>query len=151
MITMPLVLAVRMLLGAVPAWPHSRNRGNGPSGGLGLLILLILIVTGPLLAQETPGSQSLLSAHGELRRVNQDAKTFVIKIREGSELLLRFTSETTTGGATSDAPAGGEGLATMLGKHVMVEYQMENRIAVATMVATQSRPSAPANLRVVTR
>lgn len=93
----------------------------------------------------------MLSAHGELRRVNQDAKTFVIKIGEGRELLLRFTGETTTAAATSDANAGGEGLATMLGKHVMVEYQMENRIAVATTVATQSRPSAPGNLRVVTR
>ena len=48
MITILLVLAVLMLLGAVPAWPHSRNWGYGPSGGLGLvlLILLILVVIG---------------------------------------------------------------------------------------------------------
>jgi len=48
MITILLVLAVLMLLGAVPAWPYSRSWGYGPSGGLGLvvLILLILIVTG---------------------------------------------------------------------------------------------------------
>jgi hypothetical protein len=48
MITMLLVLAVLMLLGAVPAWPHSRSWGYGPTGGLGLLvfILLILIITG---------------------------------------------------------------------------------------------------------
>ena len=39
-----------ILLGAVPAWPHSRNWGYGPSGGLGLvlLILLILVLTGRL-------------------------------------------------------------------------------------------------------
>jgi hypothetical protein len=48
MITILIVLAVLMLLGAVPAWPHSRNWGYGPSGGLGLvvLILLILLLTG---------------------------------------------------------------------------------------------------------
>jgi hypothetical protein len=33
---------------AIPAWPHSRSWGYGPSGGLGLvvLILLILLLTG---------------------------------------------------------------------------------------------------------
>jgi Protein of unknown function (DUF3309) len=39
---------VLMLLGAVPAWPHSRNWGYGPSSGLGviLLIVVILLMTG---------------------------------------------------------------------------------------------------------
>jgi hypothetical protein len=48
MITILLVLAVLMLLGAIPAWPHSRRWGYGPSGGLGLvvLILVILLLTG---------------------------------------------------------------------------------------------------------
>ncbi len=48
--TILLVILVLMLLGAFPAWPHSRNWGYGPSGGLGLLviILLILVVTGRL-------------------------------------------------------------------------------------------------------
>ena len=48
MVTILIVLAVLMLLGAIPAWPHSRNWGYGPSGGLGLilLILLILLATG---------------------------------------------------------------------------------------------------------
>lgn len=50
MVTILVVLAVLMLLGAIPAWPHSRNWGYGPSGGLGvvLLILLILLLTGRL-------------------------------------------------------------------------------------------------------
>jgi hypothetical protein len=50
MITILIVLAVLMLLGAVPAWPHSRNWGYGPSGGLGLivLILVILVLSGRL-------------------------------------------------------------------------------------------------------
>ena len=43
-----LVLLFLMLLGAIPAWPHSRNWGYYPSGGLGLvlLIILLLMVTG---------------------------------------------------------------------------------------------------------
>lgn len=43
-----LVILILMLLGAIPAWPHSRNWGYAPSGGLGLIviILIILIVLG---------------------------------------------------------------------------------------------------------
>src|SRR5204863_227478 len=39
-----------MLLGALPAWPHSRRWGYGPTGGLGLvvLILVVLLLTGRL-------------------------------------------------------------------------------------------------------
>jgi hypothetical protein len=49
-ITILLVILVLMLLGAIPAWPHSRSWGYAPSGGLGLvvLILLILMLTGRL-------------------------------------------------------------------------------------------------------
>jgi hypothetical protein len=48
--TILLVILVLMLLGAIPTWPHSRNWGYGPSGGLGLvlIILLILLLTGRL-------------------------------------------------------------------------------------------------------
>ena len=35
--TILLVVLILMLLGAVPAWPHSRSWGYGPSGGLGLI------------------------------------------------------------------------------------------------------------------
>jgi hypothetical protein len=50
MITILLVVAVLMLIGAIPTWPHSRSWGYGPSGGLGLvvLILLVLLLTGRL-------------------------------------------------------------------------------------------------------
>jgi hypothetical protein len=50
MVTILLVILILMLLGAVPAWPHSRNWGYAPSGGLGLvvIILLVLILTGRL-------------------------------------------------------------------------------------------------------
>ncbi len=48
--TILLVLLILFLVGALPAWPHSKNWGYAPSGGLGLvvLILLILILTGRL-------------------------------------------------------------------------------------------------------
>lgn len=48
--TILVVLIVLLLLGAIPAWPHSRKWGYGPSGGLGLvlLILLVLLLTGRL-------------------------------------------------------------------------------------------------------
>ncbi|MEZ0232350.1 MAG: DUF3309 family protein [Methylophilaceae bacterium] len=46
--TILLIILILMLLGALPAWPHSRNWGYGPTGGLGLvvIILLILVLTG---------------------------------------------------------------------------------------------------------
>jgi hypothetical protein len=44
MITVLIVLAVLMLLGAIPTWPHSRNWGYGPSGGLGLVLLIVVIL-----------------------------------------------------------------------------------------------------------
>jgi hypothetical protein len=48
MITFLIVLAVLILLGAIPAWPHSRDWGYGPSGGVSLVlvILVILLLTG---------------------------------------------------------------------------------------------------------
>jgi len=44
MLTILIILAVLMLIGAIPAWPHSRSWGYGPSGGLGLILLIILIL-----------------------------------------------------------------------------------------------------------
>jgi hypothetical protein len=48
--TILLVIVVLLLIGAIPAWPHSRSWGYGPSGGLGLVfvILLILLLLGRL-------------------------------------------------------------------------------------------------------
>ena len=46
--TILLVILILMLLGALPRWSHSRNWGYYPSGGMGLVvvILLILVLTG---------------------------------------------------------------------------------------------------------
>ena len=50
MITILIIVLVLMLLGALPSWPHSRSWGYMPSGTLGivLLILVILLLTGRL-------------------------------------------------------------------------------------------------------
>ncbi len=39
-----LIVLILLLLGAVPAWPHSRNWGYAPSGGLGLILLIVIIL-----------------------------------------------------------------------------------------------------------
>jgi hypothetical protein len=44
MVTILIVLVVLMLVGAIPAWPHSRNWGYGPSGGLGLILLVVVLL-----------------------------------------------------------------------------------------------------------
>jgi hypothetical protein len=48
--TILLIVLVLVLLGVIPAWPHSRGWGYGPSGLVGviLLVLLILVLTGRL-------------------------------------------------------------------------------------------------------
>ena len=48
--TVLLIVLVLMLIGAVPAWPHSRGWGYAPSGGLGLvlIIVVVLLLTGRL-------------------------------------------------------------------------------------------------------
>jgi len=48
--TILIIVLVLMLLGALPAWPHSRQWGYYPSGGIGfiLVILVILLLLGRL-------------------------------------------------------------------------------------------------------
>ena len=42
--TILLVILILLLLGALPAWPYSREWGYGPTGGIGLLLVIILIL-----------------------------------------------------------------------------------------------------------
>lgn len=37
-----LIILIVLLLGTVPAWPHSRSWGFGPSGGLGLVLVIVV-------------------------------------------------------------------------------------------------------------
>jgi len=42
--TILLVLVILMLVGALPTWPHSKSWGYYPSGGLGLIVLILLLL-----------------------------------------------------------------------------------------------------------
>jgi hypothetical protein len=44
MLTILLVIAVLALVGVLPAWPHSRSWGYGPTGGLGLVVLVLIVL-----------------------------------------------------------------------------------------------------------
>ncbi|HVW01165.1 MAG TPA: DUF3309 family protein [Planctomycetaceae bacterium] len=42
--TILLIILVLLLIGALPAWPHSRSWGYYPSGGLGLVLVIVIIL-----------------------------------------------------------------------------------------------------------
>jgi hypothetical protein len=44
MSTILLIILVLLLLGALPAWPYSRGWGYYPSGGLGLVLIILLVL-----------------------------------------------------------------------------------------------------------
>ena len=48
--TILLVILILMLVGVLPTWPHSSSWGYGPTGGVGLLVIIIivLLITGRL-------------------------------------------------------------------------------------------------------
>lgn len=48
--TIVIIILILVLIGAIPAWPHSRSWGYGPSGiaGVVLVVVLILLLMGRL-------------------------------------------------------------------------------------------------------
>jgi hypothetical protein len=44
MLTILVVILLLVALGALPTWPHSRSCGYYPSGGLGLVVLVLVIL-----------------------------------------------------------------------------------------------------------
>jgi hypothetical protein len=42
--TILIVILILALLGVLPSWPHSRNWGYYPSGGLGLILCIVVIL-----------------------------------------------------------------------------------------------------------
>ncbi len=42
--TILLIILIVILIGAVPAWPHSRGWGYGPSGILGIIVIVLLVL-----------------------------------------------------------------------------------------------------------
>lgn len=43
-LTILLTIVVLMLIGALPAWPHSRSWGYGPSGGVGIVLTILIVL-----------------------------------------------------------------------------------------------------------
>lgn len=39
-----LVILILAVLGVIPTWPHSRSWGYGPSGGVGLLLVIVVLL-----------------------------------------------------------------------------------------------------------
>ena len=44
MLTILVVILLLVALGALPTWPHSRNWGYYPSGGLGLVVVILVVL-----------------------------------------------------------------------------------------------------------
>jgi len=44
MLIILLVILLLMSLGSLPTWPHSRSWGYYPSGGLGLVVVILLVL-----------------------------------------------------------------------------------------------------------
>lgn len=44
LITVLIVILILMLIGALPAWPHSAGWGPYPAGGIGLVLLILVIL-----------------------------------------------------------------------------------------------------------
>ena len=42
--TILLIVLILLLIGAIPTWPHSRSWGYGPSGGLGLVVVILIVL-----------------------------------------------------------------------------------------------------------
>ncbi|MBA4287995.1 MAG: DUF3309 domain-containing protein [Pseudomonas sp.] len=42
--TILLIVLILLLVGAIPAWPHSRNWGYGPTGGLGVIVIVLVVL-----------------------------------------------------------------------------------------------------------
>lgn len=42
--TILLIILILLLIGAIPAWPHSRSWGYGPSGGVGVILIIIIVL-----------------------------------------------------------------------------------------------------------
>ncbi|QDU75907.1 hypothetical protein Pan97_29500 [Bremerella volcania] len=39
-----LIVLIMILMGAIPAWPHSRNWGYAPSGGIATILIIVLLL-----------------------------------------------------------------------------------------------------------
>ena len=66
--TILLVVLILLVLGALPSWPHARNWGYGPSGLLGtvLIVLLILMFMGRIQWLKFSSCTPILGVHFQM-------------------------------------------------------------------------------------
>lgn len=93
----------------------------------------------PAAPEQARESQQAMSVEGELLRVDVDAKHLWVRSAEG-EKQFSFNDQTEITGEGRNV----EGLATMTGTRVKVEYKAEGTTAVATKIDIQARAEAPA-------
>ncbi|PYL22126.1 MAG: DUF3309 domain-containing protein [Verrucomicrobia bacterium] len=64
--TILLILLILLLIGALPAWPYSSGWGYWPSGGLGLILLIVIILA--LTGRLFPSGCPFKELHGMTKR-----------------------------------------------------------------------------------
>ena len=42
--TILIIILILLLIGALPAWPHSRSWGYAPTGGIGLILVIVVVL-----------------------------------------------------------------------------------------------------------
>jgi len=42
--TILVIILILILIGVIPAWPHSRGWGYGPTGGIGLILVILIVL-----------------------------------------------------------------------------------------------------------
>ena len=63
--TILLIVLVLMLIGAIPTWPHSSKWGYGPSGILGVVLIIVLGLGGPV---DVAGANGAWTSSSEVAR-----------------------------------------------------------------------------------
>ena len=54
--TILLIILVLLLIGALPTWPYSSGWGYGPSGGLGLIVIIVVLFQRQIVSGLTQGA-----------------------------------------------------------------------------------------------
>ena len=94
--TILLIVLILLLIGALPSWPHSRNWGYVPSGGLGLVVLVVVIlllmgwISGIILGQ-TFKTLPFIVWNNQYKQINGKVKVPLPK-HLYSAVLLRYQS-----------------------------------------------------------
>ena len=101
-------------------------------------VALLLGVSNARAQQTSPqrtAPQQPMVAHGQLMRVDADAQTLTVKTTTGDSMVFRYTDSTKVSGAQERI----EGLATMTGATVTVQYTGSGSNLVATAIDVQAK------------